>query len=352
MPMPSSLLSVTRCLALSPLWVAQIGTRAKSFRHNPILGSPLLNSWGLHAARRQLADAMSKRRRLRLSDEVMLEERVRFDEVGYFVRPNALGADQFASLCREIREACLPAREMRQGGTVTRRIGLDDTWLKRMPATSRFVKDTSVRSLIHYAASYAGEPTFAVQTVLASAAEEDLDPQTVLHSDTFHPTAKAWLFLDDVGQDDGPFAYVPGSHRLTPQRLVWERTQSLSAAHSQDRMHSEGSLRATEADLSAMGLPHPERMAVPANTLIVADTSGFHHRCPSPRPTCRVEVYATLRRTPFLPWTGGHFAALPPFAGRFARLEMGMQGLLEGLGLPPNPWRPVGPCGAYEPARI
>ncbi len=173
----------------------------------------------------------------------------------------------------------------------------------------------------------------------------------MLHSDTFHATAKAWLFLDDVDEDDGPFAYVPGSHRLTPQRLAWERDQSVSAARSPDRMHSEGSFRATESDLSALGLPPPAKMAVSANTLIIADTSGFHHRCPSPRPTCRVELYATLRRSPFLPWTGGHLAALPPFAGRLAQLETGLHDALESMGLARSPWRPVGPTGPYDPAK-
>ena len=36
------------------------------------------------------------------------------------------------------------------------------------------------------------------------------DPQTDLHTDTFHPTVKAWLFLTDVAADAMPFVYVPG----------------------------------------------------------------------------------------------------------------------------------------------
>jgi hypothetical protein len=350
--MRPSLTSMSRGLALAPLWIAQIGTKAKSFRDNPILGSPRLNEWGLHVTRRRVADAMSRHRRLDLALRVAREEQAQFDELGYFLRRDALDPEQFAALRREIGETRLPAREMRQGGTVTRRIGLDDVWLARMPATRHFVKDPALRALIHYAASYGGEPTFAVQTILADPSDGKADPQTVLHSDTFHPTAKAWLFLDDVGEDDGPFAYVPGSHCLTPQRLAWEREQSLSAALSSDPMHSDGSFRATASDLAALALPFAVRMAVPANTLIVADTSGFHRRIPSSRPTRRVEVYATLRRTPFIPWTGGHLAALPPFAGRFARLETGLQASLERLGLVRSPWRPVGATGAYEPAKI
>jgi Phytanoyl-CoA dioxygenase (PhyH) len=350
--MRPNLLSMIRSLVLTPLWVAQIATKAKSFRDNPVLGSPLLNAWGLHAARRRLADSMSLRRRARLAGGVTTQERLGFENLGYFLRHDALEAEQFAALQGEIREIRLPAREMRQGGTVTRRIGLDDSWLVGMPATRRFVKDPMVRALIHYAASYRGEPTFQVQTILADPNGKEVDPQTFLHSDTFHPTAKAWLFLDDVGDDDGPFAYVPGSHRLTPQRLAWERAQSLSAASSPDQMHSEGSFRATEEDLAALCLPAPVRMVVPANTLIVADTSGFHRRTASLRHTRRVEVYATLRRTPFVPWAGGHLAALPPFAGRLSELEMALQRALESRGLAHSAWRLVGETGAYDSAKI
>jgi hypothetical protein len=343
---------MVRGLALAPFWIVQLGTKAKSFRDNPILGSRTLNAWGLHVARRRLANAMAHRRRLALTKEITSQERARFDELGYVVRHEALDREHFAALVREISSGRLPAREMRQGRTVTRRIGLDDRWLLQMPATRKAVTDLSLRALIHYAASYAGEPTFAVQTILADASGGQDDPQTKLHSDTFHPTAKAWLFLDDVSEDDGPFSYVPGSHRLTPLRLEWERQQSLSAATSPDRMHSEGSFRATEADLAALRLPPPLTMAVPANTLIVADTSGFHRRNRSPGASCRVELYATLRRSPFVPWTGGHLAALPPLAGHFSTLEMTLQRLLEASRLAHSPWRPVGLTGAYDPAKI
>ena len=40
---------------------------------------------------------------------------------------------------------------------------------------------------------------------------------------------KALFFLTDVAADAGPFVYVPGSHRLTPERIEWERQMSLVA---------------------------------------------------------------------------------------------------------------------------
>ena len=55
---------------------------------------------------------------------------------------------------------------------------------------------------------------------------------------------KAWLFLQDVGPADGPFSYVPGSHRLTPERLAWERKRSLTVGRERDYLSARGSFRA------------------------------------------------------------------------------------------------------------
>src|SRR5205823_7805156 len=128
--------------------------------------------------------------------------------------------------------------------------------------------------------------------------------QTFLHADTFHPTVKAWLFLTDVAEDAGPFTYVPGSHRLTAQRLEWERRMSLSARHSPNAEDRQGSFRIDPAELPSLCLPRPRAFAVPANTLIVADTFGFHARGPSAGRSVRVEIWAYGRRSPFVPWPG------------------------------------------------
>jgi hypothetical protein len=93
---------------------------------------------------------------------------------------------------------------------------------------------------------------------------------------------------------------VPGSHRPTPERSAWEREQSIGAAVHPDRLHAKGSFRTSQQELSAMGYPSPFIACVAPNTLVVADTSGFHRRTPSPKPTVRLEIYLTLRRNPFL----------------------------------------------------
>ena len=53
---------------------------------------------------------------------------------------------------------------------------------------------------------------------------------------------------------------------------------------------------------------------MPANTLVVADTFGFHARGPSARPSTRVELWGYGRRNPFLPWTGMDLLSIPGIA--------------------------------------
>jgi ectoine hydroxylase-related dioxygenase (phytanoyl-CoA dioxygenase family) len=336
----------------APLWLAQLVTGAKSFRDNPVIGSRRLNRMGLHAFRRRSANRLGTLRRHRLADSLTAAERKAFEEHGFVVRDNALEDGLFRALRREAENLKVVAREMRQGGTVTRRIGLDRDFLMTHPALRSVVEDASIRRLIHYVGSYAGEPTFQIQSVIAAAGPNSADPQTLFHADTFHPTAKAWLFLDDVAEDSGPLAYIPGSHRLTAARLGWERQQSLTARESPDRMHAEGSFRISEHDRAALGLPVPVKMTVSANTLVVADTSGFHARSPSLKPSHRVEIYATFRRSPFLPWTGGHLLALPPISGRHAAIEMRLQRMFASAGFGRGSWTVVDGVSPFDPPSI
>jgi hypothetical protein len=89
-------------------------------------------------------------------------------------------------------------------------------------------------------------------------------------------------------------------------------------------------------------LPPPRHFAVPANTLIVADTMGFHARGPSVRPNTRIEVWAYGRRNPFLPWTGFDPAGAPFIKGQAVPLFWAAKDLLQQLHLGHNHWRPVG----------
>ena len=331
-------ISIKRAL-LTPLWVAQLATGAKSFVDNPLLGSPSLNRLGLHAARLRIAHRLAWRRRRRLARFVDAADRAAFDRDGYVERRNFLPRDQFERLREQVFTRPAPARETTQGNTVTRRIPLDPAYLRAVPALGALRAHPDWRGLTRYVASFDSEPLTYIQSIFTGRVIGDADPQTVLHADTFQPTMKAWLFLTDVDEDDGPFAYVPGSHRLSAQRLAWERTRSISAT-SADQLSARGSPRIDVAALDALGLPPPRRFAVPANTLIVADTFGFHQRVPARRASTRVEIWGYTRRNPFLPWAGLDIASLPGIAERRIAVMWALKDRFSRmLG---QPWRDVG----------
>ena len=301
---------------LAPWWALQLATGAKAFGDNPLIGSRRFNEAGLHVARVKLAHRMAAWRRWRLRGLIDPADAAAFARDGYVCVPDFLPPDLFARLRDQILDRPAPAREMVQGDTITRRIALDPPALKAMPAARALLREPRWRGLIRYIGSYDAEPLVYVQTILPHRHDAPPDPQLALHADTFHPTVKAWLFLTDVAEEDGPFVYVPGSHRPTPQRLAWEKARSIRAASGLDRLSARGSLRIDETELAEIGMASPKHFPVSANTLIVADTNGFHARGASSRPATRVEIWAYGRRNPFLPWTGLDVTGVPGIAER------------------------------------
>ena len=332
-----------------PLWTAQLLSGSKSFERNRIIGSRWLNEQGLHAARVRLAHRISAMRRRHLAGLVTEADRAAFESDGFVIRPNFLPEAEFGELLQQVKAYREGLREISEGDTILRKIALDPQTLAALPALRRLLRLPEWRGLIRYIGSRDAEPVVWIQSILRHAHEGPPDPQTALHADTFHPTVKAWLFLTDVAADAGPFTYVPGSHRLTPERLAWERRMSLAARHSPDPEIRQGSFRLAPEELAALGLPEPRIFAVPANTLIVADTFGFHARGPSAGRSVRVEIWAYGRRSPFVPWPGLDLWSGPALARR-SLLGWRLGDLIERAGIKPHRWRSRTGISAFDPA--
>ncbi|NUT01788.1 MAG: phytanoyl-CoA dioxygenase [Sphingomonas sp.] len=302
-----------------PFWSLAVFTGAKSFVDNPVLGSRRLNRAGLHVWRVKTAHALASRRRRRLARLLPATLRDEFDRNGFAVVRDFLPVEDFNELQSSLLGSELPTRVHQQGDTLTRRVAVDPDLRRKVPQLDRLLESPVWTGLMAYVASTRSRPLYYVQTILGGVAEGPPDPQLELHADTFHPSMKAWLFLTDVDEDGRPLTYVAGSHRASPERLDWERRKSITVLDEGDRLSERGSLRISPAELGEIGLPQPTRFAVPANTLVVIDTYGFHARGDSDQPTKRVELWAFSRRTPFLPWTGLDLLSWRPLADRRAQ---------------------------------
>jgi hypothetical protein len=325
-----------------PFWTLALATGAKSFRDNRVIGSPALNRRGLHVRRVKLAHDLAWRRRHRLEHLASAEDRAAFARDGFVMKCNYLAGDEFERLKDAVLAFEAPAREMVQGDTITRRMALDGEALKRLPMLRDLLKRPEWRGLMRYVGSYDQEPLYYIQTILSHVRQGAPDPQTNLHADTFHPSIKAWLFLTDVAADEGPFVFVPGSHLMTEKRLAWEHEMSIRAAENSDRYSARGSFRVRPEELRRLGLSEPKAFAVPANTLVVADTVGFHARGQSLRPSKRVEIWAYGRRNPFLPWTGLDPLSIPGIAEARIPFMWKALDLAQTLRIGRNSWRDVG----------
>lgn len=336
-------------IVMLPVYAAAVLTSAKAFNNNPVIGSPALNRRGLHLLRRNVADRAGRLRRRRLAGLVSTAERGELERDGFIEKPGFLDAETFRAFSAEIMSLRAPAREAVIGDTLTRLIPLDDAILARLPTVKKVLEGKEYRSLLTYVGSFRRKPHLYVQTVFSRHTDGPPDVQSFYHSDTFHPTVKAWFYLQDVGDDEAPLAYVPGSHRANRRRMAMERRLSQDAFQAGDRLTAEGSFRFTEEDLVRLGYPPVRRLAVSANTLVVADTSGIHRRSPTEKQSARVCIWAYSRSNPFLPWTGGDLGALPGLKARALKLYWAVTDRLKDARKARRDWGWVGERSPLQP---
>ncbi len=262
---------------------------------------------GLHVLRLVLAASITRIRHLCLMPFASAEQRKAYHRDGFLLIKNYLPQKEFSALNAEVRALQGEVRECVQGDTLTQRILLTDKTLGKMPACKQVLSDTGLMRLFKYTSAKNTSPIFYVQSIKSNVVQGAPDPQRTLHSDTFHATMKSWLFLDDVSHRNGPFTYVAGSHRLTLKRLAWEYRNSVKGSTLPNSYAARGSLRVSDEDLKELGLPAPVAFEVPANTLVIANTNGFHRRGVATEVSNRMEIWAYSRTNPFNPFPGFGF---------------------------------------------
>jgi len=291
-------------LLLFPVWFMQLFTQAKSFKNNPVIGSLVLNRCGLHFIRIVLAHSIMRLRFAMLGMGVDRDLKRSFYNDGFMVVENAMSEQLFQQIKNQVRSVDAQVRECKQGDTLTHRILVDEQSQAHLPAVTAMLASKRYLALHKFASGKSSRPVSYIQTIKNHFVDGPADPQKNLHSDTFHPTMKSWYFLDDCSSDNGPFTYLPGSQRLTIARLKWEYNKSITIAEHGDNYSSNGSFRATAEDLVSMGMGQPVGLSVPANTLVIANTHGFHRRGDAQKRSMRTEIWSISRSNPFNPLPG------------------------------------------------
>ena len=132
----------------------------------------------------------------------------------------------------------------------------------------------------------------------------DGDEQKVLHKDIFFPAIKFWYFPDEVKEEYGPFNFVEADMISEPMLDFFYEQSNMIAIdawdRSRDRSHPEGSMRIFDHEISKMGFKRTS-VAVPANTLVIANVGNFHARGDVVKEWTRNSVHGSIRiERPFL----------------------------------------------------
>lgn len=283
-----------------PFWVLSIFTKNKSFGKNPVIKNRVLNYLGLHIFRVLLSHFISGLRFRMLSYLMASDERKKFHDDGFLLLHDFLPIEDFGRLEEEAINYEGDAAEVVQGDTATDRVWLSPKRCNELTACRQLLNSPDYRNRLRYCGATNTPPLFFIQAIRHHCIQGKADPQKTIHSDTFHPTMKAWLYLVDVTSSNGPFQYIRGSNRLTWKRIKWEYRKSVSTALN----GGGGSFRFNDEDLKELGYSEPEVVSVPANTLVIVNTFGLHCRSDAEEGGTRVEIWAHSRVNPFNPFPG------------------------------------------------
>ncbi len=262
-------------------------------RRQPVIDDPLLNRLGLQVARTVGARVVWRARRLHPDPSVAhLADELR--ATGLVVVHDALPQDDFdavRSAADELLASTTPRLSDTHGSNLLQSIWRADMDEERRAILDRFFTLPLLHRLGEAAEGWPQEPAAGrclLQRVDQVAGAPDRESDA--HSDTFFSTHKAWLYLTDVTEADGPLFYYPGSHRLTATSLRGIYRESVTAA--------AGARRIDERELEKRGLERVELLC-PKNTLVVANTFGYHGRCQGRPPGSRTALHVELRTEPF-----------------------------------------------------
>tara|TARA_B100000287_G_C20553500_1_gene749459 strand:+ start:128 stop:1183 length:1056 start_codon:yes stop_codon:yes gene_type:complete len=296
---------------MSSLGNMEPGRFASIFTEVKSINNPLLNEQGLQVYRSLLADRVLSAKSKKLGYHE-LDEYQKLMKDGFLILDDFLSDSNFNWLEDRVQEF---VRANLQGGgrapiyNPKKFYSLNDkmlTYMKMVWGVTEFYSD--LRD---------GYPRADVDNLIHEPYENDV--QKSLHTDTFHNTIKGWLYISDVEEHQGPFAYVRGSHSNTTERVAWDYENSKLGYDPKHPLYKSrierrkswvtpGSYRIADyekgpgenKELKRLGYDEPILCTGKKNTLVLATTKGFHKRHEVVDPgTQRLCIQFQFRINPF-----------------------------------------------------
>ncbi|HEY6802560.1 MAG TPA: phytanoyl-CoA dioxygenase family protein [Pyrinomonadaceae bacterium] len=264
-----------------------------------IIESKLLNVLGVQLFRTLAAHLVHNLRQVDNPD-VVFEQISTLRRDGLLVWSNFLPADQFREIRREfletVNQPSSKTKTHHQGENLLEVTSLSHYKQTQLPQMSTFFADPRLAAILTAAEKRPLQRlwNYGHLEVLTRGAEEGKeDPESTLHTDIFFNTHKAWFYLDDVEIEDGPLVYVKGSHRLNLRGLSslylesWQRDAGTNPSRRASKFESK-----QLADRETI-------VTCKQNTLVIANTCGYHRRLPGREGRKRRALHIFLRANPF-----------------------------------------------------
>jgi hypothetical protein len=259
------------------------------------MGGPLVNRMGLQVVRAYKEHAAWSLRSFPIHESI----RDAYDTIerdGVIVIPNFLPDEDFRLLQEEYQRSRTDpgASELSFGeNLVSRHLYVTD-YPERYPHTMRLTRDSEFLLDLASAVSRRRrtfKPHLTFYTLYKpepNAAHTDLDSAQFAHPDRHYRFLKAFLYLNDVDENNAPYSFAKGSHRFTLERLRFEYEHANKWANRKVR-HGRRTADQIEADAELERCVNKamlkqamscEPIVGKANTLIVSNNQGFHKRGP------------------------------------------------------------------------
>lgn len=275
---------------------------SRVFTADKYIDSSLLNQLGIQVWRQLAARLLLRLRYLLRRKSRRTPGFAELTGSGLLVVRDFLPAGRFNELRAEclaaLDDAQVPKSDLQHGPTIVRRIHLKPQG-PRLPVAEEVSSMPMLMDLLSAAEGKdlrPGQLHRVVERVIHGRHDEH-DPENDLHVDTFHSTHKVWLYLDDVAAEQGPLAVVPGSHRLDWRLLKYTYRYFRAFGKSS----GSPSRRISHVEMTERNL-HEVAMSVPANTLVIANTGGYHRRLRGDDGAVRTALHVSARSQPFLYW--------------------------------------------------
>ena len=300
----------------APQALTRLGLSAETNGTPKVVRSPLLNAAGLQAIRTLLADLLHRRRTRNGAQSAWA--RTLADE-GIVIIPDFLPAPVFADVQAEFRRALERASTSRLEKTATshvfvqyedssKRVGrfeegaIDHDYAIVMPDDSDFpmIRDHLLESErllrlireVSGVSSVSADGGHLARMCLSTRAVSD-DPQTELHEDIFCHDWRVWFTINAWSEENAAFMYAPRSHHLSPSRVALEYWNSVT------NTRDGGSWRLGPRARRWLKV-EAKSICCPPNSLVVADTRGYHARGIFQQGHVREAIQMTFRLNP---WT-------------------------------------------------